>query len=63
MSNIYGEGTQVSDVTEASIRGIIQGAQSREIHLSGLGTFIGALPPVVPSPESTCPAFKKASCK
>ena len=55
MNDIYEEATQVSDVTEATaagIRGIVQGALDREIHLSRLGTFVEDLPPVGDHPRS-----------
>lgn len=47
MNDIYEEATQGYDVTEAvasRIRGLIKDAWDLEIHLSGLGIFVEALP-------------------
>ena len=47
MNDIYEELTQGYDVTAATasrIRGLIRDAYSLEIHLSGLGIFVEALP-------------------
>lgn len=47
MEDIYKEATQSYDVAEATayrIRGLIRDAWDLEIHLSGLGVFVEALP-------------------
>lgn len=45
MEDIYEEATQGYEVTEASrIRGLIRDALDLEVHLSGLGIFVEALP-------------------
>lgn len=47
MNDIYEEATQGYDLTEATasrIRGLIKDAWDLEIHLSGLGIFVEALP-------------------
>lgn len=47
MDDIYGEATRGYDVAEAAaprIRGLIQDAWDLEIHFSGLGIFVGAVP-------------------
>lgn len=47
MNDVYEGSTQGYDVTEATasrIRGLIQDAYDLEVHLSGLGVFVEALP-------------------
>ncbi len=47
MNDIYEEATQGYDMTEATasrIRGLIRDAYNLEIHFSGLGIFVKALP-------------------